>query len=196
MLSTEDPVQPKTNKYELVRYPNTNSSLLLDSIQRHAKPCLLGHHLPITQLKSLKSFPIPLVSHDVRFYRTTKITQRFLAAGVFLLVVGKRHWQSRSNQNEIIWTETIIQYSVVFETWEILSWPPLPTIFTLEDLDNLNSLISEKASRKHKENSGNQSLVTAPGNKRAFLTEKSSTPVNQGFWWLVQNLVLMIIFEM
>ena len=68
MLSTEDPVQPKTNKYELVRYPNTNSSLLLDSIQHHAKPCLLGHHLPITQLKSLKSFPIPLVSHDVGFY--------------------------------------------------------------------------------------------------------------------------------
>ena len=95
---------------ELERYPNTKSSLLLDSIQPHAKPCLLGHHLPITQLRSLKSFPIPLVSHDVGFYGTTKITQPFLAAGVFLLVVGKKTLtvKKQSKWNYLNWNNNSI----------------------------------------------------------------------------------------
>ena len=192
MLSTEDPAQPKTNTCELVRYPSTNSSLLLDSIQPHAKPCLLGHHLPITQLKSLKSFPIPLVSHDVGFYGTTKITQRFLAAGVFLLVVGKKTLtvKKQSKWNYLNWNNN----SVFCGFWNLRDPLLAPTPYRFYTGGPGWPKFSDF--RKHKENSGNQSLVTAPGNKRAFLTEKSSTPVNQGFWWLVQNLVLMIRFEM
>lgn len=141
------------------------------------KPCLLGRHLPITQLKSLKSFPIPLVSHDVGFYGTTKITQPFWL-GVFLLVVGKKTLtvKKQSKWNYLNWNNN----SIFCGFWSRdLSWPPLPTIFTLEDLNKLNSLISEKASGNTRRTLEIKLQLLFQGT-RAFLTEKIQYPCESG----------------
>lgn len=66
----------------------------------------------------------------------------------------------------MILTETIVQYSIFLETWEILS------IFTLEDSGKLNSDL-RTGLQEIQGNFGNESLGTVSGDTKVFSPETS-----------------------